>query len=74
MKLNGDLESIKIDLAEADFPIYQGSDSNCRWTIIGTTIHKLDFYKFSQLPIEFLIPKRRQGEFLFEILPKLEKI
>lgn len=73
LKLEGDLEEIRIDLKEEDYPIYQGSENDCRWTLIENTIHKVDFYNFSELPTSFLIPKQRQGEFLFEILPTLEK-
>ena len=73
LKLEGDLEEIRIELREQDFPIYQGSENDCRWTLIENTVHKIDFYNFSELPTNFLIPKQRQGEFLFEILPTLEK-
>ena len=73
LKLEGNLEEISIDLKEEDFPIYQGSENNCRWTLIENTVHKIDFYNFSELPASFLIPEQRQGEFLFEILPTLEK-
>ncbi|TDO85884.1 SNF2 family DNA or RNA helicase [Halanaerobium saccharolyticum] len=73
LKMEGDLDEITIDLKEEDFPIYQGSENDCRWTLIENTVHKIDFYNFSELPAKFLIPKQRQGEFLFEILPTLEK-
>ncbi|MFW6267030.1 MAG: SNF2-related protein [Halanaerobium sp.] len=73
LKLEGDLKEIKIELQEEDFPIYQGSEDSCRWTLIGNKIHKIDFYNFEELPSSFLIPEQRQGEFLFEILPTLEK-
>jgi SNF2 family DNA or RNA helicase len=73
LKLEGNLDEISIDLKEEDYPIYQGDEKNCRWTMIGNTVHKVDFYNFSELPTKFKIPKQRQGEFLFEILPTLEK-
>ena len=73
LKLEGDLEEIEIDIKEEDFPIYQGANNGCRWTVIENTVHKVDLYNFSELPTNYLIPKQRQGEFLFEILPTLEK-
>jgi len=73
LQLEGDLEEIKIELKDEEFPIYQGSENSCRWTLIQNKVHKLDFYNFEELPTNFLIPESRQGEFLFEILPTLEK-
>jgi SNF2 family DNA or RNA helicase len=73
LRLSGDLEEIKVELKDNDFPIYQGSEDQCRWTLIANKIHKVDFYNFDELPTSFLIPAQKQGEFLFEILPTLEK-
>lgn len=73
LKMEGNLDKISVDLKEANFSIYQGEQKNCRWTMIDNTVHKLDFYKFNELPADFIIPKEKEGEFLFEILPTLEK-
>ncbi|TDS32303.1 DEAD/DEAH box helicase [Halanaerobium congolense] len=73
LKLDGDLTKIEINLAEDDFPIYQGDRKGCRWTVIENTVHKIDFYNFDKLPTSFMIPEQHRGNFLFEILPTLEK-
>ncbi|OEG63447.1 SNF2-related protein [Halanaerobium congolense] len=73
LKLEGDLNGIEITLKEEDYPIYQGGEKDCRWTVIENTVHKIDFYDFDKLPTSFMIPEQHQGEFLFEILPTLEK-
>lgn len=73
LKVDGDLEEVKIEIKDDNFPIYQGQNSDCRWTIIENKIHKVDFYSFEELPTSFLIPEAKKGELLFEILPRLEK-
>ncbi|MFP4662444.1 MAG: SNF2-related protein [Halanaerobiales bacterium] len=70
--LDGDEEKVKFKM-DIDYQIYQGKEGLFLWTIIEDTIHPVRNKKVLELPDEIRIPEKSKGEFLFEVLPQLQK-
>ncbi|MFP4017150.1 MAG: hypothetical protein ACLFUI_08960, partial [Halanaerobiales bacterium] len=70
--INGD-ENLVYFRLDVDYQIYQGKDNLFLWTIIEETVHPVRNKKILELPEEIKIPEDNRGEFLFEILPQLQK-
>ncbi|SKA03640.1 DEAD/DEAH box helicase [Selenihalanaerobacter shriftii] len=74
--LEGNLDQVEIKTKKFDYPIYEGDlhqESRLQWTVIDSQVHPLEFNSIEQIPDNILIPKEKQGEFLFEILPSLKE-
>jgi superfamily II DNA or RNA helicase len=71
--VKGNLDKVEFDIKTEDYPIYTSNDADFSWTVIDNKVHYLDLSGFDQLPGQIKIPDGKRGEFLFEVLPVLEK-
>ncbi|MFW6000917.1 MAG: SNF2-related protein [Halanaerobium sp.] len=69
----GNLDKVEFEIKAEDYPIYTSNDADFSWTVIDNKVHYLDLSGFDQLPGQIKIPEDKRGEFLFEVLPVLEK-
>jgi SNF2 family DNA or RNA helicase len=71
--VRGNLDKAEFEIKADDYQIYTSDDADCSWTVIDDKVHYLDLSGFDQLPGQITIPEHKRGEFLFEVLPVLEK-
>lgn len=71
--LSGTEDLINIDIREDNYKIYRAPYHEVYWTVIDSTVYSINMGKFDNLPDEISIPEDKKGEFIFEVLPALEK-
>ncbi|RCW44381.1 MULTISPECIES: SNF2-related protein [unclassified Halanaerobium] len=73
LKLTGDIEKIKLMTVDPGYPIYSNQEENLFWSVIENKVHPVDLSGYNELDKNIDIPEKRRGEFLFEMLPVLQK-
>ncbi|MFW6306284.1 MAG: SNF2-related protein [Bacillota bacterium] len=70
--IEGDEEEIFINVKD-DKRIYKSSKSELAWILKANIVHPLNNKRIIDLPDTIKIPMDKKGEFLFEIIPDLQK-
>ncbi len=70
--LSGNEDQVNIELDD-NYELYHGKDDLFIWIILGDTVHPIVNKRILELPDKIKIPEKTRGEFLFEILPTLQK-
>jgi len=73
VRLKGNLDEVNFKIISDNYPIYNSKEDNLYWTVIENKVHLIDLSAIAELPKKIKIPEDRQGEFLFEIIPTLER-
>ncbi|MFW6264870.1 MAG: F0F1 ATP synthase subunit gamma [Bacillota bacterium] len=68
----GDENQVKIEIV-SDFNYFQSRNNDLAWTIIDNTVYPVINKELLNLNKEIKIPEEKKGEFLFELLPSLQK-
>ncbi|AZO93408.1 SNF2-related protein [Halocella sp. SP3-1] len=71
--LSGTEDLININIKEDEYQLYRAPYHEVYWTVIDSIVHPINMVEFNSLPDEIRIPGDKKGEFIFEVLPALEK-
>jgi len=71
VEVAGTEESVRFRALDQDFVLYQGD--GVAWTVLDSTVHRVDVDLLQRLPRQMQIPEDRRGAFLFETLPALAR-
>ncbi|WP_408955097.1 SNF2-related protein [Natroniella sp. ANB-PHB2] len=67
----GDLAKVTLKIKDSNYSTYQGDQIT--WTVQDTTIHPVEMETIKEVPNQIPIPEKKQGEFIFELLPSLQQ-
>lgn len=75
VSLRGSEDGISFHLSAEHFEIYSNQDSKnpIWWTVLDETLSPVLMKDFENLPSTIRIPDEKKGQFLFEILPELQR-
>ncbi|MFW6007061.1 MAG: SNF2-related protein [Bacillota bacterium] len=73
VRVEGDESQVKFKLNDMKYKIYSDRFDRVHWTVRNNVIHYIDLSIIDKLPGEVAVPEKKRGEFLFEILPALQK-
>ena len=73
--ITGDENKVDIKLAEENYRIYTDTkdENQVWWTLIEDYLHRVNLKDYKKLPSVIQIREEEKGEFIFDILPKLEE-
>ncbi|MCK8816278.1 SNF2-related protein [Natroniella sulfidigena] len=69
--MTGDLSKVKIKIKDSNYQTYQGN--GITWTVQEAKVHPVEMETIRNAPTQIPIPEKKQGEFIFEVLPSLQQ-